>query len=193
MRLCFEDNRLDIQYESALSLWSGLCSTFTTFSATTPSISAVATSYDALCGDRVDRFCGSANLIVNQCDYSFTQESLFTSCLCQPNFLILDYNCEYLGNISCLGVPATMSSLVGYNCPNFGAVIGTGIVSEVYLVELSSSLTSVGFSECGNCIGSDDDKRDSDASSYSPYSYTFFNNCNADCDDANIQRGRFGC
>lgn len=143
MRLCFEDNSLDDTYQSALSLWHSLCNTFITFSPTTPAVSAINTSYDALCGNAIEEDCTTAQIILEQCSNSHTDNVLFTSCLCQPQFLSLDYTCEFLGNTSCLGVPATLSSLAGYQiCPNFGEIIGTGIVNESASVQtrLSTNL-----------------------------------------------------
>jgi hypothetical protein len=147
MRLCFEDNWLDPSYESALSQWHSLCNTFITFSPTTPPVSTITVSYDALCNG-VEEACATAKLLFDQCDGSYTNDVHFTSCVCQTRFLILDYSCEYLGNTSCLDILANTSLLLGYNCPDFAAVIGTGILSDVIRFEEEPSLTKVGTSEC---------------------------------------------
>jgi hypothetical protein len=133
MRVCFESDRLDINYEEALSLWHSLCNTFTTFSPSTPPVSVISSNYDAFCIDNnLHSACATAQLLSDQCESSFSSDNGgFTSCLCQPRFLSLDYSCEYLGNTSCLGIPATMSNLIGYPCPNFAPIIGTGIVSSL--------------------------------------------------------------
>jgi len=131
VRLCFLDTRLDLTYQTALSLWHSLCNTFTTFPTTTPTLSTISASYDALCGDSaIGEACATARLLFDDCSSSFSAPNLLTSCVCQPQFLSLDYSCEYLGNTSCLGIPATVEELVGYGCSNFGAVIGTGIASH---------------------------------------------------------------
>jgi len=144
MRLCFESDRLDTTYEEALSLWHSLCNTFTTFSASTPPVSVVSASYDIFCGDNgVQSACTTASLLFDQCTSSFSSNNArFTSCLCQPRFLSLDYSCEYLGNTSCLGIPATAPNMVGYPCPNFAEIIGTGIASQsVVTVSLPNTIT----------------------------------------------------
>lgn len=88
---------------------------------------------------------------MDNCEYSYSDASAsFTSCVCQPNWLVADYECEFVGNTSCLGIPATLSNLLGYDCPNFQSVIGNGLVSDIFFwIRGESMLTTIArFSKC---------------------------------------------
>ena len=131
MRVCFQDGHLDYAYQSALSLWHSLCNTFLppSLAVTTPPLGTITATYRPLCPGAVDA-CQTAQLLYDNCGNTFkTPDAAFTSCVCQPRFLSLDYQCNFAGNTSCLGIPATLSNLIGYGCPNFQSIIGTGLVS----------------------------------------------------------------
>jgi hypothetical protein len=140
MRVCFESNQLGPNYGEALSLWHSLCNTFTTFSYSTPQVNAFSTDFNALCIDNnAYSACVTAQEIYDDCSNSFSSDNVrLTSCFCQPRYLSLDYTCEFIGNTSCLGIPAITSNLQGYACPNFAAIIGTGIVSVLTSLKLGS-------------------------------------------------------
>jgi hypothetical protein len=131
MRLCFESDEMDPSFESGLSQWHTLCNALSFFAPTTPSISSITTYYDYnnLCDGEA---CATAKLLFDSCAGTFTDDARYTSCICAPSFLTLDYSCEYLGNTSCEGIPATLSNLIGYGCSNFPAVL-----SEIVSFELS--------------------------------------------------------
>ncbi|KAE9379449.1 hypothetical protein N431DRAFT_500027 [Stipitochalara longipes BDJ] len=145
VRLCFQDGDQDYQYQSALSLWHSLCNTFlpSSLTITTPLLSTITAEYRPLCPDE-EQACQTARLIYDNCGMSFTNhDAPFTSCYCQPGWLSLDYQCEFLGNTSCAGIPATLSNLIGYDCPNFQDIIGTGLPTSGSVVTISGqSMTS---------------------------------------------------
>ncbi|KAN0089840.1 hypothetical protein V8E51_018419 [Hyaloscypha variabilis] len=144
MRVCYEGDSLDDDYQSALSSWHSLCDTFlpSTLTVTTPPLSQITENYLATCQAEQDA-CSTMQLLQDNCDNSFTEaNAAYTSCLCQPRWLSLDYTCEFEGNRSCLGVPATLSNMIGYDCPNFQDVIGTGLPASGSVITLSGPTSS---------------------------------------------------
>jgi len=132
--LCLGNDAEDVNYQEALSAWHSLCNTFlpSSLTITTPPLSTITATFVDNCPAEA-KACETAKLIYDNCGISFTNFGApFTSCYCQPAWLSLDYQCEYVGNTSCAGIPATLSELVGYDCPNFQEVIGTGLVSIVH-------------------------------------------------------------
>lgn len=133
MRLCFEDNYFDSDYEKYLGQWHSVCDTFlgsAVTKITTPPLSTLTAIYDTACNPQA---CQTAKLLFDGCTHSFSNDDApFTSCLCQPRWIVADYECAFIGNTSCKGIPATLSNLVGYDCPNFQSVIKTGLVSVVF-------------------------------------------------------------
>src|SRR5439155_14855 len=89
---------------------------------------------DQFCQD-IRSACFTAKNLIDECiTYAgdTTTES-WSSCTCRSSFLRMDYSCEYMGNKTCLGIGATLSSVWGYiGCDNFASVIGTGLVSLKY-------------------------------------------------------------
>ena len=131
LRLCFESNELDSTFDEGVQSWHSLCDTYVTFSPTTKALSSVTQSIDGdFCNFDVHSACKSAQLLLSSCTHSsiITDELRFSSCLCAPQLLSLDYTCEVFGNSSCFYTDATLSSLILYSCSNFQDVIGTGLV-----------------------------------------------------------------
>jgi hypothetical protein len=132
--MCFEDTLDPVNYASidtVASRWHNLCDSVVTFQPTTPPISSISTQLDtAFCFDTVYPICNSVTILLNQCTRNITSDfTSASSCLCQPLVLSYAYTCGFLGNTSCISVPATLSEVFGYSvCDNFNQVIGTGLV-----------------------------------------------------------------
>ena len=122
LRECLETTDEDGVLQSAASAWHSLCSSIT-FTPTTPVISTVSLDGDEFCATAIDRACRTAAASSDQCSRSATNLAGFSSCVCQPSVILYDYSCEYIGNTTCLGVPATLSEMYLYDCPNFSQVL----------------------------------------------------------------------
>ncbi|KAK0705684.1 hypothetical protein B0H67DRAFT_594741 [Lasiosphaeris hirsuta] len=134
LQLCFLSNEADNDLESILLAWTSLCGgTALTFTPTTPAPASFTPYPEFLC-EEVKQACLTAELLLNECiTYAGdTSTERWSSCTCRSSLLRLDYSCEYIGNATCLGTGATMSSLWGYaECGNFASVIGTGLPAAV--------------------------------------------------------------
>jgi hypothetical protein len=134
-RLCLEGYELDNTYSSAVSLWHSICDNQTSFRPTTPALSTLGstllTDLDAQYCTTVASACASASVGLSSCD-TITLPQSGIGCACQPQLQSFYYTCAYMGNVSCVGVPATLTSLYGFSlCTNFQSLFsGKPIVSE---------------------------------------------------------------
>lgn len=130
LRLCFQNNDLDQTFQDGLKSWHSLCDTYVTRPPTTAPDVTVTPGPGDFCIEVVRRACSTARILVNDCTRYLTgDDAPFTSCICGPELLRNAYTCEFVGNTTCLSVPATIESVVGYTCDNFQAAIGTNTVS----------------------------------------------------------------
>ncbi|KAJ9157583.1 hypothetical protein NKR23_g335 [Pleurostoma richardsiae] len=128
LRLCFLNNDLDSTFDEQILSWHSLCDTYVTFSPTTASSSDYTAYPEDFCMQDVRLACASAESLIDECLTYVTDSDTarFSSCTCRPELLRQDYTCEYIGNATCLGTPAVLSSLYGYSgCTNFAAVVSS--------------------------------------------------------------------
>lgn len=112
--------------------WHSLCDDVVTYSPTTPITSAFTAYPEEFCEQDVKIACAEAKTLLSEClaYISETDTTRFSSCTCRPELQQQDYTCEYIGNVTCLGTTAALSSLFGYSvCSNFAEVIGSITVS----------------------------------------------------------------
>ena len=118
------------------------------YTPTTPVLSSISVSYDP-------KECSAASTACERMSYSRSQclltgktsdTSAYSSCLCDPAILSLEYSCRVLGNVSCLQVPAHLDQMTGYSyCDNINEVLTVpeSLVSFHHSQDNSISSTSV--------------------------------------------------
>jgi hypothetical protein len=117
----------DSRFTELLNEWHTQCDSRVDFSATSPAIATLTTTYDVAACNRLSLSCASGDYETNQCSSSFMPASTtaYLSCACRPSVYSLFSECMYNGNISCLATSAAESNILGYSiCPYFreGAV-----------------------------------------------------------------------
>ncbi|KAI8718231.1 hypothetical protein NCS52_00601300 [Fusarium sp. LHS14.1] len=128
LRLCYRREDLGVNFDRARELWNSLCGSVITFDPTTAPPSSYEAYPDQLCQEIKTKCAGARELLRECTDYvSDTDGSKFSSCTCRPTLLREAYSCAYVGNTTCLGLGATLSNVLGYQCDNFESVIGTGL------------------------------------------------------------------
>jgi hypothetical protein len=98
------------------------------------------------CEEVVKSACQREIILFNQCTVYLDDPntSKFDSCTCQPAILSLDYTCSFIANTTCYRTGANLGDLPFYSCPNFAAVIGTGLVSGEKLLPRSVANFNLG-------------------------------------------------
>lgn len=113
--------------QAELSLWNSACDDQVTFAPTTPPLSTLATTYDEQFCTSAAQACQVGEQALSSCSISYLgkDDKAYNSCACAPPVLSAQYTCGFLGNVSCLQVPATLTNLVQYTyCDNFLSVLG---------------------------------------------------------------------
>jgi hypothetical protein len=96
------------------------------YTPTTPILSSITVSYDPDACPAASTACGQMDYSRSQCLLTghTSDTTAFSSCLCNPAILSLEYTCSVLGNVSCLQVPAHLDSMTGYSyCNNINDVL----------------------------------------------------------------------
>jgi hypothetical protein len=124
-RLCLGTD--DGSLQTAIDGWHSACDGEITFSPTTPVVTSLTATYNQDFCNTAGSACASGLDLTSQCSLSYTSlGAQFSSCICQPELLSLQYTCLYQVNTSCFGEPATLTNLPAYKlCDNAASVLGS--------------------------------------------------------------------
>jgi len=127
-RLCVGNSDPDPSIQTGIDQWHSICDGRISFTPTTPPISSVTAPYDDKYCLTAESACASVADANSACSISYagkSQSKIYSSCLCQPSILSLEYTCAFLGNISCQQTSAALSNLPDYRfCSNLVSVLG---------------------------------------------------------------------
>jgi hypothetical protein len=108
------DTWLDI-----IDTWHSKCDTKITFTPTTPVLSTYSHIDFQICNSVWDG-CVTESAERVKCQSYTADEGELRSCLCKTKVLAAAFTCSYVGNVSCLMNPGTLSAVRGYSyCANF--------------------------------------------------------------------------
>jgi hypothetical protein len=127
MRLCFGNDDYDNVIEDAVSDWHTGCDEYMAASVTTPVISTITSAVDnvAACTSMLSA-CATLSAEVEKCEAGIAASA--SACICAPKVISAEYNCEFVGNVSCVQTSGVLSEMVAYSfCSNFQSVIGGAI------------------------------------------------------------------
>ena len=113
-RQCLDSYEEDGEIQQVLANWHSECDTFVTFAPTTPVLSTPTFTIGNPICTNIESICTFGGSITRACKESFpsdSQTASLYSCLCQSSLLSAASVCEYDGNITCLGTPATLTSI----------------------------------------------------------------------------------
>ena len=128
-RLCYGNDNLDQLMQSELEIWNSACDSKITFSPTTPVLSSLASTYDEQYCTSAASACQIGVAGLQSCSISYLGKDAqkYSSCYCAPSLLSAEYTCGFLGNASCMQIPATLTNLIQHKyCDNFMSVLGSG-------------------------------------------------------------------
>ena len=100
--------------QEVLSDWHKDCDGFITFSPTTPVLSVPSFTFNAEACSIAYTACYLWTKSISTCtanELSHTQSNVNSNCLCNITHLSLASACEYGGNKTCRGIPATLSNI----------------------------------------------------------------------------------
>jgi len=110
-------------WQELMDVWHSKCDTKITFAPTTPVLSTYSPIDLQMCNSVWDG-CVTESAERVRCRTYTANEDGLSSCLCKTKVLAAAFTCSYVGNVSCLMKPGTLSEVRGYSyCPNFLSVI----------------------------------------------------------------------
>ena len=126
-RLCLGATSIDYGYTNDYNCWYSICDPILRHTPTLAPLSSITAPYEVGFCSTAKAACRAMSGSRSLCAIDYTSGEPTTSvsdCLCAPPVLSLEYTCSFLGNISCIQVPAHFTSMSGWTyCDNFADVL----------------------------------------------------------------------
>lgn len=115
-RVCAQGNEYDAEFlgsQGLFALWHSACDGTLTFSPTTSSLSALATTFDEANCLSAESDCNVFSAATSACSATYQDSSDIQSCVCQSSVLEIASLCD-VGAGSCLGTPPNATDMFSY-------------------------------------------------------------------------------
>ena len=126
-RLCLGAKIIDYGFVNYYNCWYSICDPIIRHTPTLPPLSSITAPYNSNFCKTASSACVEMKDSRSLCEIAYTSGEPTTSvskCFCSPPVLSLEYTCSFLGNISCLQVPAHFTRMTGWTiCSNFDSVL----------------------------------------------------------------------
>lgn len=114
--MCIQGNDYDAEFQGSqglLALWHSACDGTLTYSPTTSSLSALATTFDPPDCLSAESDCNVLSAATSACSATYRDVGDVQSCICQSSVLKVASLCD-VGAGSCLGAPPNSTQLFSY-------------------------------------------------------------------------------